>query len=453
MRNRSLLLTLALVLVIATFAGWVAWPGNPGINLRLGTTVIERDVRVVQGLDLQGGIQVLLEAEPPEGQAVTPEAMEAAKAIIDQRVNALGVAEPVIQLQGERRIVVELPGLEDEAAAIQLFGETGLLEFIDVGDTPPAAGTRLAEGQYPTILTGKNLRSSEVGFDEFRRPQINFQWDSEGAGIFSEHTKDNIGRFLAITMDKVVLSTPVINDQISDSGRITGQFSLEEARRIVIQLKYGALPIPMKIVQQRSVGAILGQDSVEKSIVAGSVGLALVAAFMLIYYRLPGLLAVVALAMYAVVVFALFKLIPVVLTLAGIAGFVLSIGMAVDANILIFERLKEELRAGHSLRSALEAGFARAWTSIRDSNLATLITCAILFWFGTGIIKGFALTLAIGVLVSMFTAITATRTLLRLLVRVRGSWPAWAFGISTPPAPATEHPSVPAEVTSSGTGT
>ena len=448
MRNRNLTLTLVLVLVIAAFAAWVAWPGNPGINVRLGALVIERDVRVVQGLDLQGGIQVLLEAAPPEGQAVTPEAMEAAKAIIDQRVNALGVAEPVIQLQGERRIVVELPGLEDEAAAIQLFGETGLLEFIDVGDTPPAQGTRLAEGQYPTILTGKNLRSSEVGFDEFRRPQINFQWDSEGAGIFSAHTKDNIGRYLAITMDKVVLSTPVINSQISDSGRITGQFSLEEARRIVIQLKYGALPIPMKIVQQRSVGAILGQDSVEKSIVAGAVGLALVAAFMLIYYRLPGVLAVLALAIYAVVVFALFKLIPVVLTLAGIAGFVLSIGMAVDANILIFERLKEELRAGHSLRSALEAGFARAWTSIRDSNLATLITCAILFWFGTGIIKGFALTLAIGVLVSMFTAITATRTLLRLLVRVRGDWPAWAFGISTPSATPSERPPAPAEAQS-----
>ncbi len=445
MRNRNLTLTLGLVIVIAAFAAWVAWPGNPGINLQLGSTVISRDVRIVQGLDLQGGIQVLLEADPPEGQTVTPEAMEAAKAIIDQRVNALGVSEPVIQLQGERRIVVELPGLEDEAAAIQLFGETGLLEFIDVGDTPPPEGTQLAEGQYPTILTGRNLRSSEVGFDEFRRPQINFQWDSEGASIFSEHTKDNVGRFLAITMDKVVLSAPVINSQISDSGRITGQFSLEEARRIVIQLKYGALPIPMKIVQQRSVGAILGQDSVEKSIVAGAVGLALVTAFMLIYYRLPGLLAVTSLAMYAVVVFALFKLIPVVLTLAGIAGFVLSIGMAVDANILIFERLKEELRAGHSLRSALEAGFSRAWTSIRDSNLATLITCVILFWFGTGIIKGFALTLAIGVLVSMFTAITATRTFLRLLVRVRGCWPAWAFGIREPPAPPGERPPVPAE--------
>ena len=445
MRNWNLTLTLGLVFVVAAFAVWVAWPGSPGINLQLGSTVIRREVRVVQGLDLQGGIQVLLEADPPEGQTATSEAMEAAKAIIDQRVNALGVAEPVIQLQGARRIVVELPGLEDEEAAIQLFGQTGLLEFIDLGDTPLAEGTQLAEGQYPTILTGRNLRSSEVGFDEFRQPQINFQWDSEGARVFSEHTKNSVGRFLAITMDKVVLSAPVINSQISDSGRITGNFSLEEARRIVIQLKYGSLPIPMKIVQQRSVGAILGQDSVEKSIIAGSVGLALVAAFMLIYYRLPGILAVMALAIYAVVVFALFKFIPVVLTLAGIAGFVLSIGMAVDANILIFERLKEELRAGHSLRSALEAGFSRAWTSIRDSNLATLITCAILFWFGTGIIKGFALTLAIGVLVSMFTAITATRTFLRLLVRVRANWPAWAFGISEPPAPPSERPPVPAE--------
>ena len=237
--------------------------------------------------------------------------------------------------------------------------------------------------------------------------------------MFSEHTKNSVGKFLAITMDKVVLSAPVINSQISDSGRITGNFSLEEARRIVIQLKYGSLPIPMKIVQQRSVGAILGQDSVEKSIIAGSVGLALVALFMLIYYRLPGILAVLALTMYAAVVFALFKLIPIVLTLAGIAGFVLSIGMAVDANILIFERMKEELRIGRTLLSAINIGFNRAWPAIRDGNVSTLITCAILFWFadtlGASIVKGFAITLAIGVSVSMFTAITISRTFLRLM--------------------------------------
>lgn len=440
MRNWNLTLTLSLVIIVSAFSAWIAWPGSPGINIKLGSTTIKRDVHVVQGLDLQGGIQVLLEADPPDGQPASAEAMEAARAIIEQRVNALGVSEPIIQLQGEQRIVVELPGLENEGAAVQLFGETGLLEFVDLGNTPVAQGTRLTDEQFPTVLTGKNLRSSDVGFDEYRRPQINFQWDSEGASVFSEHTKNSVGKFLAITMDKVVLSAPVINSQISDSGRITGNFSLEEARRIVIQLKYGSLPIPMKIVQQRSVGAILGQDSVEKSIIAGSVGLALVALFMLIYYRLPGILAVLALTMYAAVVFALFKLIPIVLTLAGIAGFVLSIGMAVDANILIFERLKEELRSGYSLRSALEAGFSRAWTSIRDSNLATLITCAILFWFGTGIIKGFALTLAIGVLVSMFTAITATRTFLRILVRVRGNWPIWVFGISEPPSPPSEHP-------------
>lgn len=452
MLNWRTTLALGLIAFVATVAGWLAWPGSPGIHLRIGTAALDRDVRIVQGLDLQGGLQVLLEANPPPEQEVTPDAIEAVRAIIEQRVNALGVAEPVIQKQGDTRIVVELPGLTNEDEAIRLFGETGLLEFVDLGDVPAAAGTQLEEGEFPTILTGRNLQSADVAFDEFRRPQINFQWDSEGATVFGEHTKDNVGRYLAITMDKVVLSAPVIQSQISDRGRITGNFALDEARRIVIQLKYGALPIPMKVIQQRSVGATLGQDSIEKSIEAGIVGLALVAIFMLLYYRLPGLLAIVALAIYATTVLALFKLIPVVLTLAGIAGFVLSIGMAVDANILIFERLKEELRAGRTLRPAIEVGFSRAWTSIRDSNAATLITCAILYWFGTGIIRGFALTLAIGVVVSMFTAITVSRTFLRTLVGVRSDWPLWLFAVKQQAAPATTHPgrraAVPAEAQS-----
>ncbi|MGH2352007.1 MAG: protein translocase subunit SecD [Chloroflexota bacterium] len=414
---------LAIIAVIALLAGWIALPNNPGIHFSIGDSDVDLEFRAIQGLDLQGGLQVLLQADPPPGQTVNREAMEAARSVIEQRVNAFGTTEPVIQLQGDNRIVVEMPGIksqEDRERAIQLFGETGLLEFLDVGTTPLPSGTRVEPGQYPTVLTGKNLNPQQisVGFDARNQPLIHFGWDAEGAGIFGEYTEQNVGKYMAIVLDNVVLSTPVIRSRIDNQGVIEGSFTLDEAKDIVTKLKYGALPIPMEVIQQRAVGATLGQESVRQSITAGAVGLGVVMVFMLVYYRLPGLLADVALLIYALVTFAIFKnpWAPVTLTLAGIAGFILSIGMAVDANILIFERMREELRGGRSLGSAIETGFARAWSSIWDSNVSTWITCAILFWFGTGMIKGFALTLAIGVAVSMFTAITVTRTFLRVVV-------------------------------------
>jgi preprotein translocase subunit SecD len=267
-----------------------------------------------------------------------------------------------------------------------------------------------------------------------------FSFKNEGATAFGDFTQKNVGRYLAITLDKRVLSAPVIQSPIiGGQGRITGRFQLEEVRNIVIQLKYGALPVPLKVVQNRTVGPTLGADSVRKSIVAGAIGLTLVAAFMILYYRMPGVVATLALLVYAAVSFAAFKMIPVVLTLAGIAGFILSIGMAVDANILIFERMREELRAGRSMASALEAGFSRAWTSIVDANVATLITCVILFWFGAtfgaSVIQGFALTLGVGVLVSMFSAIFVTRTFLRVVQGI-GALPAdGLFGLANRPPP------------------
>jgi preprotein translocase subunit SecD len=430
-------LTLALIAIIAAASAWIVQPNNPGIHFSLGSQDVDIDFRAVQGLDLQGGLQVLLEADPAPGQQVNREAMTAAQSIIEQRVNEFGTTEPVIQIQGDNRIVVELPGIksqEDRERAIRLFGETGLLEFMDVGTAFLPPGTKVEEGQYPTILTGKNLDPRKVGvsFDQQNRPQINFGWDAEGARIFGEYTEKNVGKNLAIVLDKVVLSAPRINSRIDSEGVITGRFALQEARDIATKMKYGALPIPMKVIQQREVGATLGQDSVRQSIVAGAVGLGIVMLYMTVYYRLPGLLASVALLIYAMLTFAIFKnpWQPVTLTLAGIAGFILSIGMAVDANVLIFERMKEELRTGRPLGSAIEAGFARAWTSIRDSNVSTLITCAILFWFGSGIIRGFALTLSLGVAVSMFSAITVTRSLLRLLVGTGvGRYPA-LFGVT-----------------------
>lgn len=454
----STLRRLIAILALALLAGWLAWPGHREISLSLLGLHLSRDISIREGLDLQGGMQVTLQADVPPGQAVDPDVLKAARNIIESRVNALGVTEPVIQIAEGNRILVELPGLKDPDRAIKTFGETGLLEFIDAGTTPlvpgmlvttslgppspTAQGTvptppEIQQRVFPTVLQGKHLRSAEVGFDELGRPEILFTLTDEGARIFGDHTAANVGKYLAITMDKRVISSPVIQSPIREGrGRITGNFTLDEARSLVIQLKYGALPVPLKVIQTRTVGPTLGQDSLQRSLVAGLIGLGLVAGFMILNYRLPGLLATLALLVYAALVLTLFKLIPVTLTLAGVAGFILSIGMAVDANILIFERMKEELREGRTLRAAIDAGFRRAWTSIRDSNVSTLITCAILFWFGmnfgASIIQGFALTLAIGVLVSMFTAISVTRTLMTALIELHIlETPAW-YGMAVP---------------------
>ncbi|MFH1086923.1 MAG: protein translocase subunit SecD [Chloroflexota bacterium] len=430
MRQRDIRL-LILILVVAAVAAWVAWPTNPGIRLRLGDTRIERDIRVHLGLDLRGGMQVLLEADVPESQAVNADAMAAARSIVENRVNGLGVTEPIVQAVGTRRVLVELPGIEDPEAAVATLKQTGLMEWVDTGSVYLEPGTtvqtdfgRSAEATaevtptqtiYKTILTGSNLKSANVEFDQSGFPVIAFELDAEGGKIFADHTARNVDKYLAIVLDKAVISCPRINSAIPDGrGQIQGQFTTAEAKAMVLQLRYGSLPIPLKIVDTRAVGPTLGAESVDKSVRAGIIGLVIVLLFMLVYYRLPGLLADVALVIYAVITLAIFKLVPVTLTLPGIAGFLLSVGMAVDANILIFERMREELRQGRTLQRAIESGFQRAWTSIFDSNVSTWITCVILWLFGNSfgasMVKGFAVTLAIGVAVSMFTAVTVTRT-------------------------------------------
>lgn len=451
-------LIFGLIIALCLLAGWVALPDNLPLVPQLGE--LKNQLRLRQGLDLQGGIQVLLEARPPAGTTLDRDVMNGVARRIESRVNGLGVSEPVVQVQGDRQIVVELPGLADPNEAIKVFKDTGLLEFVDAGTTPLEPGrlistslggietvqtvatpTPAAAGAaptpapriYQTILTGKELESASVAFDQQTgRPEVAFVWKDDAAATFQQFTGSNVGKFLAITVDKRVISAPTIQSQISKSGRITG-VSLEEAQRIVIQLKSGALEVPLEVTQSRTIGPTLGQDSLRKSLIAGIVGLGVVALFMCLYYRLPGLLSVVALLVYTLLSFAAFKTIGVVLTLAGIAGFILSIGMAVDANVLIFARMKEELRLGRSLTAGIEAGFDHAWPSIWASNSTTLITCVILFWFGgvvgASIIRGFALTLAIGVVVSMFTAITVTRTFLRLLVRSDATRNPWWFGV------------------------
>lgn len=483
MQQRDMTL-LMLIMILTGCTIWIVWPNNPGLHIHFGPIRFDRDIKVHRGLDLQGGMQVVLEADLPPGQQVDVDAMAAVKSIIDNRVNGLGVVEPLVQLAGSNRVVVELPGIQDPELAISTLRHTGLLEFVDAGNTflpaglevqtsfresgefgiptptpePTATNTALAmetatpastptvtltEAISPTaeveatpsptprprifrtVITGKHLHSAQVGQDEYGRPQINFTLTDEGAKIFAEHTAANIGRYLAIAMDGVIISCPRIESAITEgSGRITGDFKLSEARSIVIQLRYGALPVPLKVIQNRTVGPTLGQDSVAKSTRAGIIGVIIVLVFMLVYYRLHGFVADMALVIYALVTFSLFKLIPVTLTLPGVAGFLFSVGTAVDANILIFERMKEELRQGKRFSTAIQAGFDRAWTSIRDSNLSTLITCVILYWFGSNfgasMVKGFAVTLFLGVLVSMFTAITVTRTLIRVLYAIGG---------------------------------
>ena len=414
---------------------------------------VPRDLKnLTLGLDLKGGTQVLLEADVPPDQTLDAGAMSTAKLIVERRVNGLGVTEPNVQLQGDRRIIVELPGIKNPDRAIETIRSTGQLEFVDPGDAVLQSGmiinttnrpNAVAEAQkameeglmeerpipYPdrvfeTAMTGDILRNAVATQDQYGQWQINFELTSDGTDQFYEYTKEHIGDQLAIVLDGEVLSAPRINAAIRGSGQITGDFTKEEAESLAIQMRYGALPVPLKVIDVRTIGASLGQDSVQQSLRAGIIGLVMVLIFMLILYRLPGLLADIALIFYVTLNVTVFKLIPVVLTLPGIAGFLLSIGMAVDANILIFERMKEELRAGRSLRLAVESGFSRAWPAIRDGNLSTLISCAVLYWFGNSfgasVVKGFAVTLAIGVTLSMFTAVYATRTLMRAFLSTGG---------------------------------
>jgi preprotein translocase subunit SecD len=442
------------IVVLFAVAVYLAWPTSQQLRNPFDNLSLIRDITVRQGLDLQGGLQVLLEADVPAEQAVEAQALNDTKSIIENRVNGLGVTEPIVQLSGDRRLVVELPGLADTEQALALLKQTALLEFVDTGDqpfaegtviqtdhaagsTPTSTGEAVPSGQiYHTIMTGSALTSATVQTDPTTgEVVVGFQLTEEGGQIFGQHTTANTGKFLTIVLDKTVISSPQIQSAITGGeGTITGNFTIESANNLALQLRYGSLPVPLRVAESRTVGPTLGQDSLRKSLIAGIVGLAVVAVFMIAYYRLPGILAVLALLMYATITFALFKLIPVTLTLPGIAGFVLSVGVAVDANILIFERMKEELRAGRKLITAVEEGFRRAWASIRDSNISTLITCLILFWFGSqfgaSVVKGFALTLALGVVVSLFTAVLVTRTLLHAMLdnidfSERHSW----FGI------------------------
>ncbi|NLM55757.1 MAG: protein translocase subunit SecD [Firmicutes bacterium] len=352
------------------------------------------------GLDLRGGVHVVLEAQET-GRPITAQDMNGALAIIERRVNALGVAEPVIQRQGAQRIIIQLPGIHDQQQAIDTIGKTALLEFKD------------PYGR--TVLTGANLQSVQLGTDRFGRPAIDLEFDREGTALFAEMTTRYQGQRTRILLDGEILQEVMINEPILEGkAQISGAFTIDEARHYVILFQEGALPIPLQVMEIRNVGPTLGQDSITSGFRAGVVGVVLVFIFMAVYYKIPGLIADLALVLYIVIVLGVLSGMNAVLTLPGIAGLILSIGMAVDANVLIFERIKEEAVSGKRLRSAVQAGFSRAFGTILDSNITTLISAAVLFYLGTGPIKGFAVTLSVGILASMFTAVFVTRVLLEL---------------------------------------
>ena len=435
---RNVYTRLTVILVILALSLWIDLNDNLIIyNPFNDTRLLDKNVATSLGLDLRGGLQVLLEADLPEDAEVDAASLETARTIMENRTNALGVSENVLQIAGERRIVGEFPGLDNTDEVLGTIQQTGLLEFVDTGDINLPEGATVqtdfvtgsasetpVDGENPptiyhTIMTGQDLRQVTVTQDQLGQYVVQFELTPEGASVFGAHTAANVGKYLTIVLDKQVVSSPVINSAIPDgSGIIQGNFTPESANALAVQLRYGSLPIPLKVVETRIIGPTLGEDSLNRSLIAGVVGLTIVVLFMGIYYRLPGITADISILLYAFILLAVFKLIGVTLTLPGIAGIMLSTGSALDANILVFERLKEELRGGKTLKQAFDQAWSRAWPSIRDSNIAALITSAILYWFGSTfgatIVKGFSLTLALGIAISLFSSLYITRTFLAL---------------------------------------
>jgi len=412
-KTRLLALGVFIVGMLIAYAVFPLW-GIP--------KALDRQFRL--GLDLAGGAHLLYSIDASKVPAdQRKDAYEGLRDAIEQRVNYFGVSEPVVQLEGtgdNTRLIVELAGVANVKEAIALIGDVPFLEFrIENPAIKPKEGEQVDPNTYflPSGLDGKYIKNASIQFDSTtNEPTVSLTFNDEGAKIFERVTSQQVGKRLAIFLDGQLISAPVVREKIpSGQAQISGGFKIDEARLLAQRLNAGALPLPISLLSQETVEASLGAAALKSTLFAGLIGALAVIVFMLFWYRLPGLMAILALGMYGAIVLALFKLIPVTLTAAGITGLILSIGMAVDANILIFERMKEELLNGKSVEGAMKEGFSRAWTSIRDSNISSLITAVILYWFGTSVVRGFALTLGIGILVSMFTAITISRLFLRSL--------------------------------------
>lgn len=379
------------------------------------------------GLDLRGGLHVVLTAKEKPGAPVTEEAMEQTKRIIDQRVNRLGVAEPGIERQGGRNIMVQLPGVKEPQKALEVIGKTALLEF------KPVLNFDEEEKKYvlgPTLLTGKALSGAKVGEDELGRPAVDITFNKEGAKKFDEIAKEFYQKQLAIVLDGVVMSAPVIQStEYRGKAQITGDFTIDEARRLVVVLEYGALPVELEISENRVVGPTLGHDSLIAGLRAGIIGLVLVALFMVGFYRVLGFLSWLTLTVFAVLLGGLLVLVNATLTLPGIAGIILMIGVAADSSIIVFERIKEEARGGKTIRTAMDTGFTHGFRTFLDADLVALTTAIILFWFGVGPVRGFALTLMLGIACDIFTSLFFTRSVLGLLARTRLVKKPWLLGM------------------------
>ncbi len=410
-------------------------------------TAAGRTLETKLGLDLQGGLRIEYRVDPAQGKTPTRDDLNVMRTIIINRIDKSGVSEPQVVVQGTDRIVVEMPGITNVEQIRQLVGTTGRLDFVPLGTTGASADQVLDPTWLATpcadpktsidcvLFSGDQITSASIGADQTGARTVDFTLSSKGKDLFAEHTAANIQKFFAIVLDGSVISAPVINSSIPNGQvQITqggiGGYPLAEAQNLVTILQFGQLPFPITELANTTVSPTLGAAFLQQSLLAGGIAVLMVIVFMVVHYRLPGVIASGALIYYAIVVYALFRLIPVTMTLAGVAGFVLSVGMAVDANILIFERTKEELRLGKSLPAAIEAGFNRAWNSILDSNVSSLITATILFLFGSSTIRGFGLVLIVGVLVSMFTAITVTRTILRIVVAQPWARKASLYGVT-----------------------
>lgn len=407
--KQKVLLNLALVVAVLVIFGFGAFK-----------------VETKQGLDLKGGVYIVLKANPIKDengnlQPVTNDSMIKLKEIMDRRINGLGVSEPVMQISGTDRLIIEIPGVKDAEEAIKLIGKTALLEFKLVREDGSLGDA---------VLTGKSLVKSDVTYDNMGKPQIAFELNASGAQKFAEVTRENVGRQLAIVLDGEVQTSPKINSEIPGGrGVITGNYTTDDAKKMSTLLNAGALPVAVEILETRTVGATLGKESIDASFKAGLLAFALIGVFMLVLYGIPGMAANIALAIYGIVVFGSLNFIESTLTLPGIAGFILSLGMAVDINVLLFERMKEEMRLGNTVLGSVDAGFKKAFSSIFDGNMTTLLITAVLITLGTGPIKGFAVILTIGVLASLFTSITLSRFILKSFIHIfKIENPIW-FGV------------------------
>ncbi len=435
--QRKIQLKFAGVVLLAVVVGLISYPQAVSKITPLYSAL--NKLKINLGLDLQGGIHLEYKADVSKVEASKrADALQGAQDVIEKRINAFGVGEPLVQTKtpstgDDYRVIVEIPGVKDIEQAKNQIKETPSLEFQEEGTDPQIqqmfdstnAQAKQSVDQYPqfkykaTGLTGKNLKSASVVFQSqgLGEPQISLRFDEEGTKLFAELTKKNLSKTIAILLDGNIISAPTVQSEITNGEAvITGKFTLQEAKTLAQNLNTGALPVPLTLVSQQSIEASLGMESLKKSLVAGAIGLGAVIIFMLVFYRFLGLVASLALLIYTGLMITIFKMFGITLSLSGIAGFILSIGMAVDANVLIFERTKEEIRNGRTVINSLDEGFKRAWTSIRDGNISSLLTASILYLMGTGFVKGFAATLFIGVVVSMFTAVVVTRTMLKFII-------------------------------------